>query len=88
MLLLMSIPTTSAVYPASSVAGSLRCELVTVGNSVQFRTAPNEVRFPSVQQVTNEFTEVPLNSALQNHAVMYRDSFLHAGSIWSAGCLH
>ena len=51
-LLLMSISTTSVVYPASCVVGSLRCELVTVGNSVQFRTGPNEVRLPSVQHVT------------------------------------
>lgn len=43
-LLLLSIPTSTLIYPASSVFGSLRGELVTVGNSVQFSTGPNEVR--------------------------------------------
>ena len=43
-LLLMSLPTSSLVYPASSVIASLSRELVNVGNSVQFSTGPNEVR--------------------------------------------
>ena len=42
-LLLMSLPTSSLVYPASSVIASLRRELVNVGNSVQFSTGPDEV---------------------------------------------
>ena len=43
-LLLMSTPTSSSVYPAEAVIGSLHHELVNVGNSVQFTTCPNEVR--------------------------------------------
>ena len=43
-LLLMSTPTSSGVYPAEAVIGSLHHELVNVGNSVQFTTCPNEVR--------------------------------------------
>ena len=43
-LLLMSLPTSSLVYPASSVIASLSRELVNVGNSVQFSTGPDEVR--------------------------------------------
>ena len=44
ILLLMSLPTSSLVYPASSVIASLSRELVNVGNSVQFSTGPDEVR--------------------------------------------
>ena len=42
-LLLMSMPTSLDIYPAKSVVASLNCELVHVGNSVQFKAGPSEV---------------------------------------------
>ena len=42
-LLLMSLSGSTPVYQATSVIGSKRCDLVNVGDSVEFFTAPGEV---------------------------------------------
>ena len=41
--LLMSLPLSTCIYQAESVIGSLNCELINVGDSVQFITGENEV---------------------------------------------
>ena len=42
-LSMSSFPTNIYVYPATSVTGSLNRELISVGDSVNFSTGPNEV---------------------------------------------
>ena len=86
-LLLMSLPTSSLVYPASSVIASLSRELVNVGNSVQFSTGPDEVR-PCLYMCSMSWVKLP------GQLLLFALIFMHcccnsynAGFFWSASCL-
>ena len=50
-LLLTSLPTSTLVYPATSVVGSSGQELITVGDSVQFSPGPSEVSVLCMQHL-------------------------------------